>query len=189
MRRLLLLALVAIPLAPGTWVRTPAPEPNDSQVLTLTPLRAVPRALGEAMLEGAWRLTSANSDFGSYSALILLDANRFLAGSDRGQLLEFDRPDADAHRRESLLRMFPGTANRDKSAVDLESLTFRSRHRAHLGGVRRTQRHSTRRARSHRTQGGVPEGDGGLDQQFGRGKSGQAGGWTFPGHFGGRRSR
>ena len=124
MRRLLLLALVAISLTPGTWIRTPAPEPNDSQVLTLTPLRGAPRDLGETTLAGAWRLTSANSDFGSYSALILLNANRFLAGSDRGHLLEFDRPDADAPRRDPLLRMFPGTANRDKSAVDLESLTF-----------------------------------------------------------------
>ncbi|MGB3739996.1 MAG: esterase-like activity of phytase family protein [Pontixanthobacter sp.] len=122
-RRLTILALVAISLAPGSWIRTPAPVPNDSHTLTLTSLDIAPRRLGETTLVGGWHLTSANSGFGSYSALVSIGSKRFLAGSDRGRLLEFDRPDMGAPPRDPVLRMFPGSGNRDKSAVDLESLT------------------------------------------------------------------
>lgn len=43
---------------------------------------------GAARLIGAWQLAHQNPHFGGFSALVALDGQRLLAGSDRGKLLE-----------------------------------------------------------------------------------------------------
>ena len=121
-RRLLAIVVLAGLLAPGTWVRSPPPVANDSQELTLTPLAVRNAVSGEVTLDGAWHMTSPNSQFGSYSALVFLDENRFLAGSDHGRLLEFDAPDESQNRR-PVLSTFSADGDDDKFNVDLESLT------------------------------------------------------------------
>nr|WP_232366860.1 esterase-like activity of phytase family protein [Alteripontixanthobacter muriae] len=63
-------------------------------------------------------MTSPNSVFGSYSALLLLPEARFLAGSDRGALLEFGLGGTDPDLR----RIFADDDG-SKSLSDLEALT------------------------------------------------------------------
>lgn len=92
--RLLLLALVTLVLAPGTFVRSQLPAENRSQTLVVEKLAAPPRQFGEFRFLGAWRLSSPNSSFGSYSALVALGDDRLLAFSDAGDVLEFSTPDA-----------------------------------------------------------------------------------------------
>ena len=74
--------MVAAGLAPGTWLRSALPPPDNSQQLTIRKLDAprlrldgakgAERATDAPVLNAAWQLTSPNSEFGSYSALLLL---------------------------------------------------------------------------------------------------------------------
>ncbi|HEX4848581.1 MAG TPA: esterase-like activity of phytase family protein [Novosphingobium sp.] len=94
MRRLILILLVALGLAPGTWLRSDVPPPSTAAVLTLNPL-PLPAgccAGGAFTLTGAWELTSPNGSFGGYSALLADRPGRLLALSDRGYYLEFAEP-------------------------------------------------------------------------------------------------
>jgi len=91
--------LLAVGLTPGTWVRQKLPRPRDDQVLRIIPVglpRPADRAanLGPFALEGAWRLTSPNHRFGSYSALVAPGDGSLLALSDRGHALRFAAPGA-----------------------------------------------------------------------------------------------
>jgi hypothetical protein len=70
------------------------PLPPASAALAYRPVRLVP-ADGPLELAGAWQLTVGNRRFGGISALAI-DQGRFLAVTDRGGVLRFDRPDAAA---------------------------------------------------------------------------------------------
>lgn len=99
MRRLIALALLVVALAPGTWLRETLPPPSSAQSLHFAPVRLpvpaeIRSRLGAFRLEAVWRLTSPNSDFGGYSALLHMPDGRFLAISDRGYWLRFSSPDA-----------------------------------------------------------------------------------------------
>ena len=93
MRRLLLLTIVVIGLAP-IWIRSPKPPEltDNRQILTMTALRVPPVNLGQVRALGAWELDSPNRHFGSYSALIPLGDGTFLAAADTGKRLRFTPP-------------------------------------------------------------------------------------------------
>lgn len=120
--RLLLLAAILPVLSVGTFIRSPKPADNRSQAVTMTRLAAPPRPFGEFRFLAAWHLTSANSNFGSYSALASLGEGRLLAVSDFGQMLEISVPDA-ARRRPSRLGPFSGSAPKAKWLTDAEAMT------------------------------------------------------------------
>lgn len=111
---------VVIGLAPTVWFRSPIPEANYDQALTITPLSVAPQSVGEAKLTGAWVLSSPNSIFGSYSALLIEPDDRFLAASDAGQLLRFPKPGVEGKIR---IETFAGRTERRKKFIDIESLT------------------------------------------------------------------
>lgn len=119
--RLTLLAVVVLGLAPGTWVRTPPKELDFRDLLTIVPVEIEPRKIGKLDVLGMWELDSGNTNFGSYSALIVLDDGTLLAGSDRGRLLQFSPPGSSG----KIVRFgaIDGAPGRAKDAVDLESLT------------------------------------------------------------------
>ena len=130
--RLALLGLVAIVLAPGTWLRSTPPPPDDSQQVTIRRLEVprirlngaegAERVADAPILDAAWQLTSPNSQFGSYSALLLLPGGRFLAASDRGALLKFGLGDAAEGDGPLLRRIFADDGG-SKNLSDLEALT------------------------------------------------------------------
>lgn len=119
---------MAAGLAPGPWLRSALPPPDNSQQLTIRKLDAprlrldgaegAERATDAPVLNAAWQLTSPNSEFGSYSALLLLPGARFLAGSDRGASLTFGLDGADP-----VLRRIFADDDGSKSLSDLEALT------------------------------------------------------------------
>lgn len=93
LRRALILILI-LGLAPGLWLRSPPQRPNDAQVVEL---KVVPRgaqccSYGPLRLTGAWRLTSPNTDFSGWSALLVAQPGRLLAFSDRGHWLDMPQP-------------------------------------------------------------------------------------------------
>ncbi len=92
-RQLLAIALVAVLLAPGTFVRD-APPGRGLSDFSISPLAAqTPAGWPEGLtLEGAWQLESANQRFGGLSAMALESEATFLAWSDRGDLMRLPLP-------------------------------------------------------------------------------------------------
>ena len=72
MRKLALLLVVILGLAPGTWLRSPRPPAGEREVLSFTVLRVPPVELGPLEPAGAWVLDSPHDIFGSSSALVAL---------------------------------------------------------------------------------------------------------------------
>lgn len=119
--RLTLLAVIAVGLTPGTWLRS-APQTRDySDRITFRPLDIQPQAVGALRLEGGWELVSRHPQFGSYSALVSLGDDTLLAGSDRGRLMRFAPPGASVPAVRFLGRR--GEETEPKEYRDLESLT------------------------------------------------------------------
>lgn len=127
--RLPAIVVLAAMLAPGTWWRSPLPAPDKRQILHLQAIPASGDAFSAACapvaLEQAWHLTSPNDHFGGYSGLVRLDDERFLAGSDRGDMLIFDSPDPSTAIEPAPPRL--GPFNPDAGSIkrnsDLEALT------------------------------------------------------------------
>lgn len=93
-RRLLLALLLIAALAPGTWLRS-APAPlafPQAETASALPLPAGCCMAGPLRLTGAWHLTSANQQFGGYSAMVQPEPGRLLAISDAGYTLDFPLP-------------------------------------------------------------------------------------------------
>ena len=120
--RLALLALLALGLAPGTWLREPIPPPDFRPVLTLETLPLPTRSAGELTIEGVWRLTSPNIHFGSYSALAALPDGGLLAVSDRGRWLRFTPPGRVG--RGPRFGVVGDQVVTDKRRVDAEAMTL-----------------------------------------------------------------
>ena len=127
--RLFCIVLVALGIAPGTWLRTHVPPPDFGAPLRIAPLKldafAVAHAIkGDVELLGAWKLTSKNAHFGGYSALVNLGDGRLLAGSDRGRLLELPVPDKAASKTSVRFDFFASTNGGPKIYADIEALEY-----------------------------------------------------------------
>lgn len=122
MPRLLLLALVIIGLAPGTFVRTTTGVRSDVAVVTSTPVAPGEGLSGPLVLTGAWQLASAHGWFGGFSALVASGERGLITGSDRGWLLDLDLSDAAPQAVPGSFR-FAGHRDQGRAElVDLEAL-------------------------------------------------------------------
>ena len=119
-RRIALIAVLA-GLAPGTWLRTPKPPPNLEQTLGVAALATNGQRLGLFRIAGAWQLSSPNSLFGSYSALVAPAPGRLLAVSDRGDYLDFGVPGGDS--ASVRIGRVPDAAGSTKHYRDFEAAT------------------------------------------------------------------
>jgi hypothetical protein len=122
MLRLVLLALVIIGLAPGTFVRTATGARSDAAVVTLTPVAERAGVSGTLALTGAWELKSAHGWFGGFSALVAGDGQALIAGTDRGWLLDLDLSGAAPRAVPGSFRFVGDRTLGRKEVVDLESL-------------------------------------------------------------------
>lgn len=120
--------LLALAMAPGTWVRVPAPLRSESQELRMEPV-APPSAaeqaanLGPFRLEGIWRLQGDHHRFGGYSALVRLENRRLFAISDRGFSLTFTEPGTPPgfpRKPAQILRVERG-AQLERMVLDIEA--------------------------------------------------------------------
>lgn len=122
MRRIVLLLVVVLGLAPGTWLRSPLPtrSSDDRQLLTLTALPFAHRRLGETEVLGVWQLQSPNGHFGSYSSLQRLADGTLLTVSDTGRFLRFALPGQPPRR--SVLDLWVKPEQGRQPAPDVEAL-------------------------------------------------------------------
>jgi len=120
--RLILIAAVALGLAPGTWLRSPARLVDHQAPVIFTPLALPQINAGEAALLRGWRMTSANEHFGGFSALAAIDGQTLVSASDRGRILHLSLgdPATPAARMERL----GDKAQPDKRLTDVESMAF-----------------------------------------------------------------
>lgn len=118
-KRRILAVAIALGLAPGTLVRTDVTYDYDGPV-EITQLDFAPATSGPLELAGVWQLTSENAHFGGYSGIVSQPDDSFLAISDQGRLLQFERPDrsSDAPRIDG----FPGFRSDDWMKVDAEAI-------------------------------------------------------------------
>lgn len=151
--RLALLAVLALGLAPGLWLRDALPPPDLRPILTLVPLPLPARRTGEVTIEGVWHLTSPNDHFGSYSALTALPDGSLLAVSDRGRWLRFTPPgQAGGPPRFGVIG---GQVIADKRQVDAEAMALDpATRRVWLAfeGVNSVERFGLELSRSRRTR-------------------------------------
>ena len=118
--RLLLVLVVAVGLAPGTWMRSaPTILTDERRLLDMMPLDA-PTSQGELEVAGVWQLESPNLFFGGYSALAVLGDGRLLAVSDSGAKLVFAPPGRPAQPPEFGQLVARGTLV--KAMADSEAL-------------------------------------------------------------------
>lgn len=122
MKRKLLACMVALGMAPGTFVRSEPPPRDYTSPVIVTKLETGEVSSGPLTLEDAWVLESENDHFGGYSALIAWREGEFLAATDAGRLMRLPRP--DLHSAPPVLDKFLNFERADKSRVDVESLTF-----------------------------------------------------------------
>jgi hypothetical protein len=121
MRKVVLLLVVILGLAPGTWLWSPRPPADTRQILSLRALPMPNVDLGPLEPTGAWVLDSPNGSFGSYSALAALGDGTLLAASDKGSMLRFSPPGARA--AQVRIGYFGQDGNRPKWRLDIESMT------------------------------------------------------------------
>ena len=122
MRRLILLLIVVIGLAP-VWIRSPKPLEltDDRQILQFVALRLPHADLGPLQAIGAWRLESTNRHFGSYSGLVEIGDGTLAAAADTGKRLRFTPPGRTGPGPR--FDFFADIDFADKAAYDIESLT------------------------------------------------------------------
>ncbi len=122
MLRWLLLAVIVIGLAPGTFLRTDTGARSDVAVVSVLPVAQRSGVSGDLTLTGAWELTSSHGWFGGFSALVAGEDAALIAGTDRGWLLDIDVT-GDTPRAVPGSYRFVGKRSRGRREVfDLESL-------------------------------------------------------------------
>lgn len=121
--RLLLLLFICIGMLPLAWVNRPLPEPDYDSDVSIHKLENLPEVLGEFSVAGVWELTSNNSHFGGYSALLAISPGSLLAASDAGRVLEIPIP-LRATIPAGSLRIFDAERHPAKLFNDIESLAF-----------------------------------------------------------------
>ena len=122
MRRLILIAIVVLALAPGTLLRDAPRNPNIDPVLTMTALDAEGELVPGLSIEGVWELDSPNELFGGYSGLVALEDGQLLAVSDLGGWLRFAPPGSESTA--PVFGSFARARLRNKHVVDAEAATY-----------------------------------------------------------------
>lgn len=122
MKRIILASLVALCLAPGTFLRADIPPKDYTSPVSIRAIEVKPHRAGALVLENAWELSSANDHFGGYSALVEWRGDNFLAASDSGRLMVLPRPDRSSEPPR--VDQFENYARIDKIHTDIEALTI-----------------------------------------------------------------
>jgi hypothetical protein len=122
MLRWLLLLVVVIGLAPGTFLRTPTGLRSDVAEVTVIPVAERTGVSGDLTMTGAWELRSDHGWFGGFSALVATESPGLIAGSDRGFLLNIDLSGTAPRAVAGSFRYVGRAMGPREELVDLEAL-------------------------------------------------------------------
>ncbi len=117
----MLAVLIALALAPVTWIRGELPAPDLDAPVIFTRLSLPVRSAGEVQILRAWKAASTSNHFGGYSAMIAAGPRQLIAASDRGRIMRLAlRSDGPPAARLSYLS---GDSETMKKLIDVESMT------------------------------------------------------------------
>lgn len=121
--RLVALLVLAVLVAPGTWLHSPVAD-GASAAVTIRPLPVSTRSGNGLRVQGLWELQGAGETFGGYSAMLILEPDGLQLLSDRNYLLTLPRPAAGqiARRDFTARRLVPATRS-IRELFDIESVT------------------------------------------------------------------
>ena len=120
--RLVLAALLCVPIAMTVWLREPRPLHYEGE-LSLLELPVEPGGLpGGMRVEKLWHLEAKRSDFGGYSAILHLPDGRFMLYADKGDALEFALP-GDTRAGPARFLTIPRDQRYLREFQDIESAT------------------------------------------------------------------
>ncbi|KWV91464.1 esterase-like activity of phytase family protein [Erythrobacter sp. YT30] len=127
-RRLFLIVLIALGLAPGVWFRSQPQLSLEGRSLVVSPLTLSPEIgdtlRGPLKLTGAWHLEGDHHFFGGFSALVSRNDGALLTGTDRGWGLTIPL-EKNGPVKAPLALEFMGRANRTGfELIDLEALSW-----------------------------------------------------------------
>ena len=120
-RRVVLALILAVAVAPDTWLHSSAPDGPPDWRIAVTPQPFEPGRSGPFIVSGQWVLTGYDRRFGGLSALVTLSDDAFLAASDTGRMARFTV--ADDKVTEGFLDRPGGAEARTKFGADIEALT------------------------------------------------------------------
>lgn len=119
--RLILAVLIALALAPVTWIRDELPAPNFDAPVNFTALDVPERTVGEVEILRAWKAVSNSDHFGGYSAMIATGPQRLIAASDRGRIMRLSLPERGPPA--ARLSYLSGKIEPQKHLTDVESMS------------------------------------------------------------------
>ncbi|MDZ4308657.1 esterase-like activity of phytase family protein [Allopontixanthobacter sp.] len=120
-RRPVLIALLALALAPATWIRHELPDPDYGAPVIFARLGVPVPMAGEVEVLRAWKATSNSDHFGGYSALVATGEGQLIAASDRGRIMQLSLPGNGSPA--ARLSYLPGLIKARKQLFDIESMT------------------------------------------------------------------
>lgn len=127
MRRLALILLLAVGLAPGTWLRTPLPSSIRQDGVVFTPQAFAAGAVRGARLLQAWELTGPNPQFGGFSGIVWRGDGGVFLLNDVAFVYRLPLP--GFHGPKPYARRLEAVRGRRGPVIDTEGMT--------LGGYRR----------------------------------------------------
>ncbi len=126
--RFLTICVLALGLAPGTWLRESITPPPGPTTIILTPLDERDRISGRLPVTGAWVLDSDHPDFGGISAMVHAGANdqdaseALILATDRGWMLRLPLAGGEPRGGRIELSHYVDELDLDSDWFDLEAL-------------------------------------------------------------------
>ncbi len=122
LRRKIMIVLIALGIAPGTFVRSDVMSTTDAPIdFILLEERA--GIAGPLNVQAVWAISSTHRDFGGYSGLVAGGDGQFLAGSDRGRFLDFELDETTRRGTVNRIGYPPWRGVVYPFLLDLEALT------------------------------------------------------------------
>lgn len=122
MARKFLILVIALGLAPGTFVRTDLAPFVDAPI-DFERVEIRKGIKGPLTVENVWNIRSDHPDIGGYSGFVAQGDGLFFAGSDRGRFLDFELRGDDARAVVNRLGYLPWRRAAGSFDADLEALT------------------------------------------------------------------
>ena len=120
--RIALIAVVALGLAPGTWLRTPLDTSTHMTGIAIESLAERGGVSGELEVTGAWVMHAPHPFFGGFSALVDARDEGLKLGSDRGWMLDLPLVNGDPDGAAARFGYYAERRNSFEEMIDLEAM-------------------------------------------------------------------